>query len=50
MHVVVRRGWFSAHVPLPCSSIVSARDAQVRDFKNVVRCEAFVLVVDESLL
>ena len=50
MHAVVRRGWFSVHVPLPCVSIVSARDAQVRDSKNVVRCEAFVLVVDESLL
>ena len=44
------RGWFPAHVSLPCPSIVPARDAQVRDFKNVVRYEAFVLVDDEPLL
>ena len=50
MHAVVRRGWFSVTCPLPCVSVVLARDVEVRDSKNVVRCKAFVLVVDESLL
>ena len=49
MHAVVRRGWFSVTCPLPCVSVVLARDVE-RDSKNVVRCESFVLVVDESLL
>ena len=31
-------------------SIVLARDVGMCGYKNVVRCEAFVLVVDESLL
>ena len=32
------------------NTIVLARDVQVRDLKNVVRYEAFVLVDDEPLL
>ena len=50
MHAVVRRGCSQFTRPLSCVSVVLARDGQMRDFKNVVRCEAFVLVVDESLL